>query len=168
MYIGLDLSLTETGVAAITDDGLTAEVVKPPKGRNGVYRLEYLEKRIMRAVEQHGDVTGLAVEGYSMNSKGRVFDIAELGGIMKLAIRKAKIPAVIVPPKTLKKYVTGNGNADKKIMISVVSKHWYKTTNDNEADAVGLAHFAKAYFTGAGGLQSFTDLQKKCTRIPIS
>lgn len=168
MFIGLDLSLTETGFAAINDDTITAQVIKPPASRVGMYRLDYLEKRIMKAVLEHDNIQGIAVEGYAMAGKGRVFDIGELGGVIKLSLRRAKLPAVIVPPKTLKQFAAGNGNADKDRMVYMVSRLWHPVTNHNEADAIALAKFAERYFTGAGGVTEFTKLQKKCVRIPIN
>ncbi len=58
----------------------------------------------------------IAIEGYSMGSKGRVFHIAENTGILKYKIYNLGIPLEIVPPTTVKKFATGKGNADKGMM----------------------------------------------------
>ena len=58
----------------------------------------------------------IAIEGYSMGSKGKVFHIAENTGVLKYKIYNLGIPLEIVPPTTVKKYATGKGNADKKKM----------------------------------------------------
>ena len=55
------------------------------------------------------------VEGYSMGSRGgMVFSIGELGGIIKLLCYNKDFKTIIIPPKTLKKFVAGNGNAGKE------------------------------------------------------
>ena len=58
----------------------------------------------------------IAIEGYSMGSKGKVFHIAENTGVLKYKIYNAGIPLEIVPPTTIKKFATGKGNSDKTIM----------------------------------------------------
>ena len=50
-----------------------------------------------------------------------------------------------VAPTSLKKFVTGKGNAKKDLMLLSVYKRWgFDTTNDNKADAYGLAQFGRA------------------------
>lgn len=57
------------------------------------------------------------IEGYSFGSKGsRLFQLAENTAILKYKIRKNKYNLDIVPPKTAKKFFSGNGNASKDIM----------------------------------------------------
>ena len=58
----------------------------------------------------------IAIEGYSMGSKGKVFHIAENTGVLKYKIYNLGIPLEVVPPTTVKKFATGRGNADKELM----------------------------------------------------
>lgn len=58
----------------------------------------------------------IALEGYSFNSTGRVFNIAENTGVLKYKIYQAGTPLTIFPPPEIKKYATGKGNADKEVM----------------------------------------------------
>ena len=55
----------------------------------------------------------IAIEGYSMGSQGKVFNIAENTGVLKYKIYNLGIPLEVVPPTTVKKFATGKGNADK-------------------------------------------------------
>tara|TARA_R100000458_G_C8113716_1_gene135449 strand:+ start:56 stop:412 length:357 start_codon:yes stop_codon:yes gene_type:complete len=55
----------------------------------------------------------IAIEGYSMGSKGKVFHIAENTGVLKYKIYNSGIPLEVIPPTTVKKFATGKGNADK-------------------------------------------------------
>lgn len=56
------------------------------------------------------------LEGYSMGSHGRVFNIAENTGVLKHSLLHAGYEYDVVSPKTIKKFATGNGNADKSKM----------------------------------------------------
>ena len=53
-----------------------------------------------------------------------------------------KIPYSGVPVGTIKKFMTGKGNASKEDMISAVCKRGFVVSNDNEADALGLLFYA--------------------------
>ena len=54
------------------------------------------------------------IEGYSMGSKGLVFNIAENTGVLKHYMWKRGIDFTAVPPTVIKKYATGKGNANKQ------------------------------------------------------
>lgn len=57
------------------------------------------------------------IEGYSMGSKGRVFHIAENGGILKHKLWKAGYDVSDdLPPTSVKKLFAGKGNAKKEEM----------------------------------------------------
>ena len=79
------------------------------------------------------------IEDYSYGSKGKVFHIAENGGICKFLLWKNHIDYLAVPPTVIKKFATGKGNADKQKMeesfiaetgfdikhtLSMTSKQW--------------------------------------------
>ena len=68
------------------------------------------------AMEYLDGCNQIAIEGYSMGSKGKVFNIAENTGVLKYKIYNLGIPLEIVPPTTVKKFATGKGNADKTVM----------------------------------------------------
>jgi hypothetical protein len=61
-------------------------------------------------------VTKVFIEDYSYGSKGRVFHIAENGGVCKFLLWKNNIPYETIPPTVIKKFATGKGNADKEKM----------------------------------------------------
>jgi Holliday junction resolvasome RuvABC endonuclease subunit len=52
------------------------------------------------------------------------------------------IPYQGVPVGTIKKHVTGKGNASKEQMIASVQLLGYAPVDDNEADALALLHWA--------------------------
>jgi len=52
-----------------------------------------------------------------------------------------EIPYQGVPVGTIKKALTGKGNASKAMMIKAVQKLGSNPADDNEADALALLHF---------------------------
>lgn len=70
---------------------------------------------------QDGDI--VMIEGYSMGSTGRVFNIAENAGLLKHYLWLAKNKFDVVPPTVIKKFATGKGNANKeKIQESFIDE----------------------------------------------
>jgi Holliday junction resolvasome RuvABC endonuclease subunit len=53
-----------------------------------------------------------------------------------------KIPYSGIPVGTIKKHVTGKGNASKKEIIEAVNKLGFAVNDDNEADAIALLLYA--------------------------
>ena len=49
-----------------------------------------------------------------------------------------------VPVGTIKKHATGQGNAGKAAMVAAMQAKGYPVTDDNEADALALLHWALA------------------------
>lgn len=56
----------------------------------------------------------IMIEGYSMGSTGRVFNIAENAGLLKHYLWMSKYKFGVVPPTVVKKFATGKGNANKE------------------------------------------------------
>lgn len=53
-----------------------------------------------------------------------------------------QIPYQGVPVGTIKKYATGKGNASKDEMITAMRRRGHVPTDDNEADALAILHWA--------------------------
>lgn len=56
---------------------------------------------------------------------------------------KRGIPYQGVPVKTIKKYITGNGNANKEMMMNAVKVEGYDIEDDNEADAIAMLLYVR-------------------------
>ena len=67
-----------------------------------------------------------------------------------------KIPYQGVPVGTIKRHVTGKGNACKSEMVSAVRARGYPVADDNEADALAVLDWALAQSAGrtAGGTRN--------------
>lgn len=138
--MGLDLSLRATGLCVLHSKcgPVHLDTLTPPKDQRGVVRLNWITHTIASQLAIHKP-RFVVIEGYSMMSRGRVFNIGELGGVVRLLLFREGYPFVTIPPCTLKKWATGKGNAGKDAMIAAAGRRGITPRNDNEADAALLA-----------------------------
>lgn len=160
--LGIDLSLNATGIAMLTIENIeAAPELRACRGRTGwnwypstvgLYtggliipptkatfrRWKYIVDAIMEYADH---AHAICIEGYSFGSNmAYKTATAELGGIVRFHLRAAGHIPHEIEPKVLKKFVTGNGNADKDAMVKFIGRI-YKVglTDHNMADAFGLA-----------------------------
>lgn len=129
MGLGLDLSLTSSGWASGEETGRFAPKTK------GTLRLSDFRRTTTWLVSRFApDVA--TIEGYSMGSQGKTFDIGEMGGVVKLTLADLIIPFVTVPPTTLKMFAAEMGNANKDTMLEYAIRMWgFEGHGNDEADA---------------------------------
>lgn len=142
-YVGVDQSLRSTGVVVLDADGsLLHSWAIRPTGLRGAERLLY----IRRSIEPHlSPEHRAAMEAYSYGSTGKLFELGELGGVIKMTMLERGVPCVTVAPAALKKFLTGDSQASKG-KIGVILKERFNLcfNSDDEADAFGLARIARA------------------------
>lgn len=126
--MGLDLSLTATGVALPDATTLTLR-----SKLRGMERLADLRSIILGLAAS----TELVVlEGYSYGSGHGAHQLGELGGTIRLALWDAAIPYIDIAPTQRAKYATGRGNAAKGLVVSEISARTGRTfPDDNQVDA---------------------------------
>jgi Holliday junction resolvasome RuvABC endonuclease subunit len=78
-------------------------------------------------------------------------DLGELSGILKWKLWERGINVEIVPPTTLKKWATGKGNADKKLIYDTFQKEtgvnlWKIMTPDKKDVESPLSDVCDSYF----------------------
>ena len=141
-YLGIDQSLTATGLCLLCDDGTVAhlETVDPGKLR-GAPRLALIKDRLLQAIAS-AEALKAAYEGYAYDAVGRVFQLGEVGGVVQLTLYEEGVPAFSVAPVALKKFATGSPKADKDAMISAAHRYGALVADDNQADAFFLARIA--------------------------
>jgi crossover junction endodeoxyribonuclease RuvC len=157
--VGIDLSLTATGIALFRgiDPTCHPATLSAPKGMSGMERLDYLTNTVRSSCEFASIVV---FEGLSYGSNDpSAQERAGLSFILRRELWLAGINFILVPPTTLKKFVTGKGNAEKNLVLREVYKRWgVDAANDNEADAVGLLYVGLAL---TGQWEPTTDAQRE-------
>lgn len=137
--VGLDLSLTSTGIAY--RDGSVGTIVGPSD--LGDRRLTVLKQAVHVAVGDEDAGLGrradlVAIEDLPTNAKSSGAT-GMVHGVVRALLLDLEIPYVVLPPATLKAYSTGRGNVDKTAMaISAYKRVQREFANDDECDAFWL------------------------------
>lgn len=138
VYMGIDQSYSGFATTILAEDGrYQTRVAK--FNNSGVERL--LDIQMYLSGILYRDITDFAMEGYAYNSKMANM-LGELGAVVKLAVySEFGIRPLVVPPTSLKKYVTGKGTGvQKNQMLLHVYKKWnVEFKDDNAADSYALA-----------------------------
>lgn len=144
--LAIDPSLTGTGWAVTLQSGGVRTGTISTEGYTGFDRILRVKSVIDHLLDTYTPAL-VVYEGYSMGRfVGKIFDRAELGGVLKLSIWRRNIPLLVVPPTSLKKFITGKGNADKKKVAKSLAQACGKTfRTSDEADAYGLLMMGTAY-----------------------
>jgi crossover junction endodeoxyribonuclease RuvC len=142
--VGLDLSLTATGIAFVDGVATRTGTVRSVSIPNA--KLADRHHRIRRIVEQivalaeSADLIVLEGPSYGSSSVGS-WDRAWLYGAAVDALVDQGHRVAVAPPSVLKKWATNNGGADKTAVAAAMARLWpdAEPRNDNEFDALALA-----------------------------
>ena len=144
-FLGVDQSLRGTGLVVLSETGdiLLQRLVQPSSLR-GVERLAFIREALQEALVAYKPSCA-ALEGYSYGSTGRVFELGEAGGVVKLTLWEAEVPFLTVTPAALKKYVANKHQADKQQMLDATLLKWGVDfgKEDDLCDAYGLARILR-------------------------
>lgn len=149
LFVGVDQALRKIGLAIIGGGHVARlQLIIPPDDLRDAHRLQYLEDALNHALEGHNNVAGAAMEGQSYGSDGQLDQLGQIAGVVKLLLlRRYDIAPLVVPPATLKKFVTGGGQADKSAMMRATKVYWdLEVTQDDLCDAHGLAQIAQEFY----------------------
>jgi Holliday junction resolvasome RuvABC endonuclease subunit len=140
--MGLDLSLTSTGVSINGETSIVSSKAK------GAQRLSEITKIILELCINN-NIKVVIIEGYSFASRNsQAHSIGELGGCVRMAFWENNIFCVEVPPTCRAKFATGRGNASKGEVISAISaktgKIFSGAGGNDECDAWVLEEMARA------------------------
>ena len=154
LSIGLDLSICNTGVAIIERDGETEKSTtylvksKPPQEKTHAaeaIRLLKISADVMAIVEKYDikkSKTLFTIEGFAFHERNSssLLQLAGLGYLIRVFLAEHLHSFVVVQPTTLKKFITGKGNAPKdNVMLDILQRYQKYITDNNEADAYVLS-----------------------------
>lgn len=152
IVVGVDLSLTSTGLARIHSDG-RVEVARhrtKPTGddiRSRSLRLRRIAATVTRSC---AGASLVCIEGptYGMKGEQGAHDRAGLWWLVAARLDAMDIPVVEVSPTTVKVYATGKGggpDASKDAVLAAVIRRYIdrvEVSGNDEADALILAAMA--------------------------
>lgn len=165
--IGLDLSLTGTGVIVLNDGKIVEQKLiksKPvPDGKpiDEVIRIRTIVDQISELVSKNKpDIAVIEGLAFMVRNATALVQLSALNYFTRLMLMNCDVPFIIVAPTSLKKFITGNGASKKDVMLMETFKRYGVTIlDDNENDAYGLAQVGLALL--GGNSKSTTKLQEE-------
>lgn len=152
-YLGIDPSLTATGVYFLSTDKVNEPDVCyeintcKAEFSSSLHRVDYIASKIVEDIKKYNPVNIVMEDYFTGRQAGTVIKLAELGTMVRFRILEAGFSFFVSPPTKLKKFVSGSGSCSKDIMLKNVYKRWDVDTNSNNiADACGLAYMSQAIY----------------------
>lgn len=143
--LALDLG-TQTGWALASRDGSItsgSQSFKPQRFEGGGMRFLRF-KRWLNDIKQCND--GIEQVAFEEVRRHAGVDAAHAyGGFLAHLTAWCEhhnIPYQGVPVGTIKRHATGKGNASKGEMVAAANRHGHAPSDDNEADALAILHWA--------------------------
>lgn len=156
MILAIDQSYSGTGVAYIASDGrIQADCIKTPSGIPWEARWD----AILQALNSYFDGSAIKLEkptkikyvviesyAFSCAKTSSIFQLGELGGIIKYNFHKKGIDVSTLLIQHPKMWVALNGSAKKEDTIRALrTRFGIDVKNDNVADAISIGLTFKAY-----------------------
>jgi len=155
-YIGIDASLTATGIVVLDDNCKIFASKIISSNKKETERLIDLTKIVKEFLINFQPpkmiTTFIFLENYSFGSRaGQAFSIGEWGGVLRVLLTEMKFKVILVSPPTLKKFVTGKGNTKKEqMLLQVYKKYGQEFMSNDLCDAYGLARMNWSLDHGKG------------------
>lgn len=154
-YIGIDHSLTGTGLSCLSNNTITHCTIstKPKDYDNRWLRYDDLTKQIMLWIKKNKGKY-ITLEDYILNPKNprTTMALIEAGSLLRTRLTLEKYQWITVAGSQLKKYILGRGSGDKSLIIKEVYKQYgLDINNNNEADAIVLAHMCRDIISNKQG-----------------
>jgi len=145
LFMGIDPSFNSTGLIILDEDGEIAE-----QKNFSLAKYDEIEEKLIKFEEKIAFIPTIVklksvfIEGPAYMASGKyVLQMGALHFLLRLFLYKKEVFYKVIAPGTLKKFVTGKGNAKKDLMLLKVYKKWgVEFEIDDLADAYGLARMA--------------------------
>jgi crossover junction endodeoxyribonuclease RuvC len=144
--LGLDPSLTSFGAASVDRAGsviFTEAFRSKQKGMPRLLEIKAWLSDLVQAIDEqmgHQDNQLAVMEGYSYASGFKAQVLGELGFAVKEVLWEAEVETLIVPPSSLKKFVSGKGNAQKDEMrLEIFKRFGIEAKTQDELEAAALS-----------------------------
>lgn len=152
--VGLDLSLTSTGLAVIREGSVPATTTFGKSGKSDATvvqratRLATLTDQIVNEIDYYRPHLVVIESPAYANTGGHSHDRSGLWWLVVQMLLGRKFPVLEVPPTCRAKYATGKGNAGKHEVVIAVTRRYPEVEfgTDDEADALVLAAIGMRLF----------------------
>jgi len=177
MIFGIDQSITGTGVSCVDNEGKFVKAIRidsgPVREKDGATRrmprLHYIVSQILGFIEENAGDKHFAIarEDYSYASKGQVFQLGELGGVIDMAIylqvSSQCIGYYTLPIGTWKKFALGRGDTgkDTSYLLTVFKAFGIEFKDDNVADSFMIAYTLWAMYKSKNDLSFFENITQE-------
>ena len=157
MFVGIDPSLTNTAIVWLDGNKVIFHhIIKTPPTKdwkNGIYRIRGIITELTSILYPNTVpyIHCVVLEGYSYGSRFQSHQLGELGYALRDYLLGVYGELVfVVPPKTLVKFVTGNGNSKKKDVANKIKSMGIELPTEHHYDACSCALFGKGIMNNAG------------------
>jgi len=157
---GCDLGLSKSGVVVLNDKFEIEEQNLIKVKSKGIERLVDIEKAFKWIIERYKDEElNIFIEGYAYGAKYQRESLAELGGVIRRYIYLASLSFWVVPPRSVKMFVTGTGTASKNYMKKCTKEKWGLTfKSDDVCDAYGISRLGMSVMKVVNGHEGYNHL----------
>lgn len=145
IVIGLDLSLTHTGVVVLDKGkilykGLVKSKPEGDKPLDELNRIMWIAGEVEIIVEEYNPEIAV-IENLAFMAKGTsLTQLAGLSYFVRAMLADRDIPFYLVAPTSLKKFITGSGKGEKDaMMMSVLQRYGEAISENNMCDAYALS-----------------------------
>lgn len=153
IVLGIDPGTATTGYAILNVDGELMDAVEfglieTKKEETPERRLFLIHEQMCELFERFSpDIMAIERVFFAANATTAI-RVGQAQGVMLLSAAAAQVPVVEYAPGSIKKLISGDGRADKKMMQRALrkifgpkirSKAYKKTHFDNAADALAVA-----------------------------
>lgn len=141
LCIGVDPGLGKSGVVVI-DEAFNIQSQNLIQVRTrGTQRLVDIEMAFDSILRPYlSEELEVFIEGYAYGAKYQRESLAELGGVLRRYMHLARINFWVIPPTSLKLFVTENGKAKKNYMKKCTKEKWGQIfKSDDVCDAYGMS-----------------------------
>lgn len=162
IVVGCDFGLRKSGIVVLNSDFeiLSQNLLRVPQDVKGAERLVKIEYGFDSIVQENPrEDLVFFVEGYAYGAKYQRESLAELGGVMRRYLYLNKLQFWIIPPTSLKIFVTGTGRAKKNFMKKCTKDRWgLSFKSDDVCDAYGMARLGQTALQVLDGAMDLSQL----------
>ncbi|MBT7454419.1 MAG: crossover junction endodeoxyribonuclease RuvC [Gemmatimonadetes bacterium] len=128
LVLGLDPSTTSTGYGLVEGDGrrqvayIDCGCFRPPRNASLDQRLRVIFDGVNEVLQERNP-DAVAIEGsFFGKDADAAAKLGEVRGVLRIAVNLAGIESAVYSPATIKKALTGNGQATKESVQYMVAK----------------------------------------------